>query len=179
MPKRLKGKGIRKIQAGYLRRRKRLEKLSQTMEEGIPELLNLFRTFKSDLLVPQPIDRATGHGHIVSNTGSMEETTKFEKDGDKEEEIEVPETGTWVIPDAAYRGTKCLHIVGSCHRVPGVHYKLWTPVADPVCESLFKKVCKVCFPEGYPWEGIIVDDDVEQEVELGMLATQADGSRAR
>jgi len=197
-----------------------LEKLSETMEEqgidlnkeGIPELLNLFRTFKSDLMVPQPIDRATSHGHKVSNTGSVEETPKwnpawekdpldllvpqptdratshghkisntesveekpkFEKDGDKEEEVEVPEIGTWVISDAAYRGTKCLHIIGSCHRVPGVHYKLWTPVADPVCESSFKKVCKVCFPEGYPWEGILVDDEVEREVELGMLATQA------
>ena len=207
-----------------------LEKLSETMEEqginlndeGIPELISLFRTFgtdttnmeelpkwnTTDLLVPQlingrdashdpvfrdspkrnpagdekPLDllvpqlingRATSHDPMIPNAEGMEGEPRFEKDGDKEEEVEVPEIGTWVISDAAYRGTKCLHIVGGCHRVPGVHYKLWTPVADPVCESSFKKVCKVCFPEGYPWEGILADDEIEREVELGMLATQA------
>ena len=97
----------------------------------------------------------------------------FKEEADeKQEEEPIPEIGTWVISDAAFRGTRCLHIVGSCHRVPKVHYKMWTTVADPVCTTTFKKVCKTCFPEGYPYEDLSTEELVEPEVELGMLGAQ-------
>ena len=91
---------------------------------------------------------------------------------EKQEEEPIPEIGTWIISDAAFRGTRCLHIVESCHRIPKVHYKMWTTVADPVCATAFKKVCKTCFPEGYPYEDLSTEEFVEPDVELGMLGAQ-------
>ena len=49
---------------------------------------------------------------------------------------------------------------------------MWTAVADPVCSTAFKQVCKTCFPEGYPWEGASEDEALDQEVEIGMLGAQ-------
>ena len=49
---------------------------------------------------------------------------------------------------------------------------MWTTVADPVCTTAFKKVCKTCFPEGYPYEDLSTEEFVEPEVELGMLGAQ-------
>ena len=100
------------------------------------------------------------------------ETTIVADEPEEEEEEPVPEIGTWMISDAAFRGTKCLHIVGACYRLPKVHYKMWTVVADPVCSTAFKRVCKTCFPEGYPWEGLSADEALDQDVEAGMLGAQ-------
>ena len=76
------------------------------------------------------------------------------------------------ISDAAFRSTKCFHIVGSCYRLPKAQYKMRTVVAGPVCSTAFKRVCKTCFPEGYPWEGLSADEALDQEVEVGMLGAQ-------
>ena len=144
-------------------------------KEDITSLMEGLRTFT--WRPPQDGEVASSwNAALVEEAGKQsplqKDATEFEDDEDNEEEVPVPENGTWLISDAAYRGAKCVHIVGGCHRVPGVHHKLWTLVADPVCTSSFKKVCKICFPEGYPWEGITEVEAGEQEVELGMLGPQ-------
>ena len=74
---------------------------------------------------------------------------------DKEDEVEqaapsssIPLEGIWVI--STTRGTSCLHVVGCCHRVPGIQYQGWTTVDKTVEEGKHKKVCKTCFPHGPP-----------------------------
>ena len=82
----------------------------------------------------------------------------------------MPKTVAWIVTKtASYRNLGCLHVIGRCYRVPGVHYKAWSEVAEGVDNSLFAKACKHCFPLGYP----VIDDahleTAEASVEMGMV----------
>ena len=161
-----------------------LEKLVENLEKkgfkandreviNLVESLRIFRTTTVTEPEAKPKWEANEGLMEVEQAGvpATKELFRVEED-DEEEEESLPEIGTWIISDAAFRGTKCLHIVGSCYRQPKIHYKMWTTVADPVCPTSFKKACKTCFPEGYPWEDLSMEEVVEPEVEVGMLGAQ-------
>ena len=95
-----------------------------------------------------------------------------EKDDSSEEEEEqvkltsIPGPGVWVI--SVSRQTKCLHIVGQCHRKPGVHYHKWTETKSGVKQEQFKKACKVCFRLGYPLFSEEQPELVDEKLAEGM-----------
>ena len=70
---------------------------------------------------------------------------------------------------ASKRQAGCLHVIGRCYRIPGIHYKNWVEVAEGVLHIAFLTACKQCFPLGYP---VIEDahlETVEASVDVGML----------
>ena len=67
------------------------------------------------------------------------------------DELLSPEIGTWIVTTPARDSNgRCLHVVGSCYRLPGFHSASWLEVASPVPEHLVTKACRQCFPRGYP-----------------------------
>lgn len=42
----------------------------------------------------------------------------------------------------------CLHIVGRCHRRPGIHYQRWIVVDPSIAPGQYAKACRQCFPKG-------------------------------
>ena len=89
---------------------------------------------------------------------------------DKCEVSRSPQTSAWVVTrPASKRKAGCLHVIGRCYRVLGVHYNNWVEVADGVDQSAFSNACRQCFPMGYP---VIEDahlETVEASVDVGML----------
>ena len=67
------------------------------------------------------------------------------------------------------KGLGCLHVVGRCYRVPGVHYRDWNEVSEAVQANAHGKACKQCFPLGFPviTEGHI--ESVSSKREAGMF----------
>ena len=82
-----------------------------------------------------------------------------------------PKEGDWVVSAAR---TNWLHIVGACHRVPGVHYARWSVVKDPVPPSAYKGACRRCFPKGYPLTKEPYVEVLEEKVEEGVPELQED-----
>ena len=78
----------------------------------------------------------------------------------------IPGPGVWVI--SVSRQSKCLHIVGQCHRKPGVHYHKWTETKSGVKQEQFKKACKVCFRLGYPLFSDEQPEQVDENLAEGM-----------
>ena len=70
--------------------------------------------------------------------------------------------------------TNCLHVVGACHRIPGVHYSKWRQVKDPVPESEYKLACRRCFPKGYPLTKKTSVEEEREQVEDGIPELQED-----
>ena len=63
--------------------------------------------------------------------------------------------GAWVVSLARGGGTQTLHRVGSCWRVPGLHFSRFEVLeesqvlsADPKFDCPFSKICSDCFPKG-------------------------------
>ena len=80
----------------------------------------------------------------------------------------LPNATAWVVTKARSKGLGCLHVVGRCFRVPGVHYKELTEVTEAVQARAYGKACKQCFPLGFP---NITDGHVEtisSKKEMGM-----------
>ena len=84
--------------------------------------------------------------------------------------IKTPKTAAWVITQpASKRQLGCLHVIGRCYRIPGLHYKKWLEVSESVESTAFSSACKQCFPLGYP---IIKDahlETIEAAVDSGMI----------
>jgi hypothetical protein len=62
--------------------------------------------------------------------------------------------GTWVVSQSQAGRDCTLHKVGSCYRIPGVHYMHYTQLSEEemtVCRS-FNRVCADCYPAGLPEE---------------------------
>ena len=91
---------------------------------------------------------------------------------DKEAEAEVvpaPPSSAWVITRAAInKKNGCLHVIGRCHRIPGLHYKYWCEVAEGAGGIAFSKACKQCFPLGHPEVHDAHLESVEINVDSGM-----------
>ena len=151
-----------------------LEECLQAKDTGcsnssIKKYINSLRTFNEIHALPN-LDEATEVWNFKPS--EVEERNEVnenpgeqvpEKDESSEEEEEqvkltsIPGPGVWVI--SVSRQTKCLHIVGQCHRKPGVHYHKWTETKSGVKQEQFKKDCKVCFRLGYP---LFSDEQLEQ-----------------
>jgi hypothetical protein len=81
-------------------------------------------------------------------------------------ELGSPEIGTWIITTPARNSNgRCLHVVGSCYRLPGFHYASWMEVAQPVPDHLFTKACHQCFPRGYPIISSSPPEVLEEELD--------------
>lgn len=81
-----------------------------------------------------------------------------------------PDVAAWVVTKASRgKARGCLHVIGRCFRVPCIHYKCWTEAGEGSDKSLYTKVCKQCFPLGYP---AVQDAHLEQigaQVEAGIV----------
>ena len=84
--------------------------------------------------------------------------------------VKSPKTAAWIITKpASKRQVGCLHVIGRCYRMPGLHYKNWVEVVEGVESTAFSSACKQCFPLGYP---IIKDahlETIEAAVDTRML----------
>ena len=78
----------------------------------------------------------------------------------------IPDTGSWVI--STTRGTSCLHVVGNCHRIPGLHYHGWSVVDKNFTAGRYRKACKTCFSRGFPLVDPSPFEMVQPEMEDGM-----------
>ena len=90
-------------------------------------------------------------------------------ESDKEAENsgkEFTAPGTWLISRS--RANLCLHVVGLCHRKPGVHFKSWRITSDAVQTSEYNKVCRLCFPLGFPVITSKAADEPKIKVQAGM-----------
>lgn len=92
-----------------------------------------------------------------------------------DEKVEAPEAkpkeGDWVVSVAR---TNSLHIVGACHRIPGIHYAKWSIVKDPVPPSAYKGACRRCFPKVYPLTKEFHCEALDEKVEDGVPELQED-----
>ena len=70
---------------------------------------------------------------------------------------------------ASKRKAGCLHVIGRCYRIPGIHYKTWVEVAEGADKSAFPTACRQCFPLGYPLIEEAHLETVEASVDAGML----------
>jgi hypothetical protein len=80
-------------------------------------------------------------------------STESEKEEAGDIKPPLPTLNSWVVTSSkgGNKGAKgCLHVIGRCYRVPGIHYLRWRGVADNATASEFAKACKQCFPFGYP-----------------------------
>ena len=77
---------------------------------------------------------------------------------------------TWIITKpASKRQLGCLHVIGRCYRIPGLHYKNWVEAAEGVDSTAFASACKQCFPLGYPIIEEAHLETVEAAVDTAML----------
>ena len=78
------------------------------------------------------------------------------------EDEDAPGAGTWEVSHS--RKNWCLHVIGRCHRSPGVHYMNWRVVKDPPDAKTYNKVCMLCFPLGYPVQRARLPETSEKEL---------------
>ena len=79
-------------------------------------------------------------------------TSSSEEDPPQPETAQ-PEVAAWVVTTGrtgASTSGGCLHVIGRCFRVPGVHYKCWKEVAATIPPGSYRKSCRQCFPHGHP-----------------------------
>ena len=81
----------------------------------------------------------------------------------------LPDPEAWVISTradgAAAKG--CLHIVGRCHRRPGIHCQRWVVVDASIQAAQYAKACRQCFPTGLHTVALQVEE-AEPELSAGM-----------
>ena len=66
-----------------------------------------------------------------------------EKDGEDEAE---PAEGAYVVSISSKKGFRRLHLVGACHRRPGVHYAIWVLLGREMPDSsVYDESCKDCW----------------------------------
>ena len=82
-----------------------------------------------------------------------------------------PKERDWVVSVAR---TNWLHIVGACHRIPGIHYVKRSIVKDPVPPSAYKGACRRCFPKGYPLTKEFHCEVLDERLEDGVPELQED-----
>ena len=97
--------------------------------------------------------------NVKKGTDKVKNNSTKERAEVIEEKKGIPADGSWII--TASRGVSTLHVMSNCYRIPGINYKNWTVVAEPVAEGSFRKACKTCFPRGYP----VIEDGIEEEVD--------------
>ena len=104
----------------------------------------------------------------IEDKSDEKEPTKDDSSDDEAQSAltSIPGPGTWII--SIPPGSRCLHVVGNCHRQPGAHYHNWLEVKPGVKEELFKKTCKVCFRLGYPLFSHEQPEEVDEALADGM-----------
>ena len=105
---------------------------------------------------------ATGAEDVAEQQSSESEKETVEA----ESSMGVPVGGAWLVSTS--RGTSCLHILGGCHRIPGIHYGSWKVVSKGVGAEQYRKSCKTCFPRGFPLLQESAQVAVEADMEEGM-----------
>ena len=96
------------------------------------------------------------YGWAEKDHPPMEEPEAAQKEiassssSDKEEVMAAraqPKAAAWVVTRPAGAKTLgCLHVIGRCHRVPGVHFKDWVEVCEGADKTLFTKACNSASP---------------------------------
>ena len=83
-----------------------------------------------------------------------------------------PATG-YVISVTGSAGYRRLHFIGRCHRLPGVHYKVYELFGDTVPgNALYTSVCKACWPDG-----AVTGDPDDQPASTGSSSSSTSSSR--
>ena len=100
---------------------------------------------------------------LTSKLNKMEEEPLPKHDG------KLPEVDTWVVTTRAdgQVAKGCLHVVGRCHRRPGIHYQRWTVMDASIAPGPYAKWCRQCFPTGLHNVTLQVEE-AEPEVATGM-----------
>ena len=82
----------------------------------------------------------------------------------------TPKAAAWIVTNiASSKRLGCLHVIGRCYRIPGVHYKAWNEVAEGEDNTAFSTACRQCFPLGYLVFGDAHLETVEASVDKGMV----------
>ena len=152
-----------------------LKKKSQYPEKEIDAFIDNLRVFSNNLADPGDEESQEwwkGEAEKEKLAELIEDKCKdpdITKDNSSDEEPRVvpktvPIPGTWVVT----KSRRCLHVVGRCHRQPGVHYYNFVEVKPKVKEEHFSSACSVCFPLGWPLYSEEGPEVVDDELADGM-----------
>ena len=94
-----------------------------------------------------------------SEEGRQKASISSSEEKSVEAHAPVPNTTAWVVTRLKSKKPGCLHVIGRCYRVPGVHYKDWVEVAENASSGSFERACRQCFPLGHL---VIRDAHLEQ-----------------
>ena len=93
------------------------------------------------------------------DAGQQEASTSSSDEKPVDSRPQNPNASAWVVTRSRAKKLGCLHVIGRCYRVPGVHYKDWTEVPESIAPRNYDWACRQCFPLGHP---IIEDAHLEQ-----------------
>ena len=112
---------------------------------------------------------AEAEGPVQAEEDGQQASTSSSDEPQCETAPLLPNAAAWVVTKPKAKKLGCLHVLGRCYRIPGVHYSDWTEVTESVTSGSYDKACRQCFPLGHP---VIKDahlEAVSSKTEAGIL----------